>query len=62
MSRHTTLEDRLQIVGLAEAGLTDTQIAQQTGWSKHTVRKWRRRSQRSGPDWGRKWGARTAVR
>ncbi|MCP4308256.1 MAG: transposase [bacterium] len=48
MSKRTTLEDRLQIVGLAEAGLTDPQIAEQIGWSKHTVRKWRRRGQRQG--------------
>ncbi len=48
MSKGTTLEDRLQIVGLAGAGLSDKQIAQQVGWSAHTVRKWRRRGQRRG--------------
>jgi transposase len=48
MSRKTTLEDRLQIVGLAEAGLSDRQIAERTRWSVHTVRKWRRRGQRQG--------------
>ena len=51
MSKRTTLEDRLQIVALAEAGLTDPQIVEQIGWSKHTVRKWRRR-----------WAARVVVR
>jgi len=44
----TTLEERIQIVALAEAGLTDPQIAKQIGWSIHTVRKWRRRGQREG--------------
>ena len=48
MSKRTTLEDRLQIVSLAEVGWSDPQIAEQTGWSVHTVRKWRRRGQRQG--------------
>jgi transposase len=48
MSENTTLEDRLQIVALSEAGLTDRQIAEQTGWPIVTVRKWRRRAKRSG--------------
>ena len=48
MNKRTTLEDRLQIVSLAEAGWSDPQIAEQTGWSVHTVRTWRRRGQRQG--------------
>ena len=48
MSKRTMLEDRLQIVSLAEAGWSDPQMAKQTGWSVHTVRKWRRRGQRQG--------------
>ena len=48
MSKRTTLEDRWQIISLAEVGWSDPQIAEQTGWSVHTVRKWRRRGQRQG--------------
>jgi transposase len=48
MSRHTTLEDRLQMVALARGGMSDPQVAKQTGWSESTVRKWRRRGQRRG--------------
>jgi transposase len=48
MSKRTTLEDRIQIAALAEAGLSDPQIAGRTGWSVHTVRKVRRRVQQSG--------------
>ena len=48
MSKRTTLEERVQIGYLAEIGLTDPQIAEQIGWSVHTVRKWRRRYQRVG--------------
>jgi transposase len=48
MSKRTTLEDRVQIVSLAGAGLNDPQIAGRTGWSVHTVRKVRRREQRYG--------------
>jgi transposase len=33
---------------LAQAGLTDKAIGQQTGWSERTVQKWRRRGQRQG--------------
>lgn len=43
MSKQTTLAERIEIIELAEAGLTDRQIATQTGWSIHVVRKWRRR-------------------
>jgi transposase len=48
MSKRTTLEDRVQIATLAEAGLSDPQIAGRTGWSVHTVRKVRRRGQQEG--------------
>ena len=48
MTRRTTLEDRLEIVGLAKSGLTDPEIAKRVGWSESTVRKWRRREQRLG--------------
>ena len=39
----TTLEDRMTIVALAKAGHTDSDIAERSGWSVSTVRKWRRR-------------------
>jgi transposase len=48
MNQGTTLEDRTQIVELARSGLTDKQIAQRTGWSISTVRKWRRRDRDGG--------------
>jgi hypothetical protein len=35
MSKRTTLEDGVQIAALAEAGLSDPQIAERTGWSLH---------------------------
>lgn len=44
----TSLQDRITITELAEAGYTDAQIADQLGWSLATVRKWRRRGQRQG--------------
>jgi transposase len=43
MGRVTTLEERVMICELSEAGFTDREIAGQTGWSRWTVRKWRRR-------------------
>lgn len=43
MSRVTTLEERILFCELAGAGHTDREIAEQTGWSIWTVRKWRRR-------------------
>lgn len=48
MNKPTTLEDRLQIGNLAQLGWTDRQIAEQMGWSEHTVRKWRRKQEREG--------------
>jgi hypothetical protein len=44
----TSLEDRTTIVTLAKAGHSDTNIAERTGWSVSTVRKWRRREARQG--------------
>lgn len=44
----TTLEDRMTIVVLSKAGHSDSDIAERTGWSVSTVRKWRRREARQG--------------
>jgi hypothetical protein len=43
--RKSTLRDRLRIVELARADRTDTDIAEQVGWSRAPVGKWRRRGQ-----------------
>lgn len=43
MGRVTTLEERILINELADAGYTDPEIAEMVGWSRWTVRKWRRR-------------------
>ncbi len=43
MARITTLEERLLINELAEAGYSHGEIAEHTGWSYSTVRKWLRR-------------------
>jgi hypothetical protein len=48
MSKPTTLEERLEIWTLAQLGWTDRQIAEEVGWSEHTVRKWRRKQERAG--------------
>jgi hypothetical protein len=48
--RVTELEDRMTIVALAQAGHTDSDIAERTGWSISTVRKWRRRGARRGKE------------
>jgi len=48
MSRYTTLEERQEIVELAQSELTDKEIAERVGWSKPTVRKWRRQGERQG--------------
>jgi transposase len=48
MADRTTLQERLQILELSEAGFTDPSIAQKIGRSVWTVRKWRRRGTRSG--------------
>lgn len=44
MGKITTLEERMLFRELARAGHTDDEIAEQTGWSVSTVRKWRRRA------------------
>jgi transposase len=44
----TSLEDRMTIVALAKAGHTDSDIAERSGWSVSTVRKWRRREAKQG--------------
>ena len=44
----TSLEDRRTIVTLAKAGHTDSDIAERSGWSVSTVRKWRRREAKQG--------------
>jgi transposase len=44
----TTLEDRLHIVELARSGHTAPQIAEVTGWSLATVRKWQHRVRQQG--------------
>lgn len=48
MARTTTLQDRIIIWELAEAGTPDPWIANAVGWKVPTVRKWRRRAQRQG--------------
>jgi transposase len=44
----TTLEERLHIAELAQAGTPASAIAAQTGWSLATVRKWQRRIRQQG--------------
>ncbi len=44
----TSLQDRVTILELAEAGLTDGAIAERLGVSLATVRKWRRRGRQQG--------------
>jgi len=46
--RKTSLEERIEIGERWQAGQTDRQIAQAMGFSVWTVRKWRRKYQRSG--------------
>jgi transposase len=48
MARTTTLQDRIIIDELAQAGYSDLQIAAEVGWTVPTVRKWRLRAQRQG--------------
>src|SRR5574341_408194 len=48
MGGYSTLEDRVEIATLAEAGKSDQEIAKQTGWSERMGRKWRLRAQREG--------------
>lgn len=46
MGRTTTIEERVLICELAKARHTDRAIAEQTGWSRWTTRKWRRRGRK----------------
>lgn len=48
MNGRTNLRERLLILELAEGGLSDREIAEKVGWSKATIRKWRRRGQQQG--------------
>lgn len=48
MNRTTNMMERMQIVELAAAGLSDGEIGRRMGWSKAVVRKWRRAGQRGG--------------
>jgi transposase len=48
MSRRTELADRVEMIGLAQGGQSDTQIAEAVGYSRWTVRKWRRRHRDQG--------------
>lgn len=48
MSKVTTLQERIEIMELAQAGMSDKSIAKQIAWSESTVRKWRRRVQQEG--------------
>lgn len=43
MGKQTTLEERVLICELADAGYSDSEIGETLGWSVATVRKWRRR-------------------
>jgi hypothetical protein len=44
--RTTSLEERVMICTLAQAGSSDAAIAQKMGWALGTVRKWRHRGKR----------------
>ncbi len=46
--RTTSLQDRVLIGELAEAGFSDRKIAEHLGWQPRTVRKWRCRGQKLG--------------
>lgn len=46
--RRTSLQERVQIWELSEAGLSDRQIAEKMDISRWTVRKWRRKAQAEG--------------
>ena len=48
MGRYTSVEERLQIITLSEAGQTAQEIAEKIGWSRSTVRKWRQRYKNKG--------------
>ncbi len=63
MSKRTSLEDRVEIAEMVEAGKTNQEIMAATGWCEGTVYKWRRRVRTQGRaglavNFGRpKWGA-----
>lgn len=46
MGKRTTLEERVLMCELAEAGYSDREIAETLEWSVATVRKWRRRGRK----------------
>jgi transposase len=48
MARVTSLQERATIDQMAQLGYTDRQISVEVGWTKGTVRKWRRRAQQQG--------------
>ena len=48
MSKHTTLDERMKMITLAQQGLSNQRIAQQMRLSVYTVRKWRRRYRKHG--------------
>ena len=48
MSKVTTLQERIEIMELAQAGKTDREISEQLKRPRSTVRKWRRRAQSGG--------------
>jgi len=48
MNKHTTVEERKQMVALAQQGWSTRQIAQHLGYAPSTVRKWRRRYREQG--------------
>lgn len=48
MNKATTLEERIEIMEMAQAGYSDKCIAQAINRSVSTVRKWRRRAQQGG--------------
>lgn len=50
MASPTTLETRIRIMDLSKQGLSDRAIAERLHLSVSTVRKWRRRADRSGRD------------
>ena len=48
MSKQTELADRVAMIELAQSGQSDTQIGEAVGYSRWTVRKWRRRHRDQG--------------
>ena len=46
--RITTVQERIEMGERSDAGQTDPVIAEATGWSVWTVRKWRRKWQQQG--------------